>query len=114
MFAGMDKQHNDPPQSLWDLEMCLYDIVREVEALPNPQGSNVVARFRGLVSQMDELSTQSQNITTTIVAEKLGAIARIGIQHGSFGGAELNETADLIIGLHRRIQELEDELQSRR
>jgi hypothetical protein len=109
----MDKQHNDPPQSLWDLEMCLYDIVREVEALPNPQGSDVVARFRGLVSQMDEFSIQSQNLAAKIVAERLGAIARAGIQHGSFGGPELNETADLIIDLHRRIQELEDELQSR-
>jgi len=110
------QMHNNPPQILWDLECCLWDVVREVESetASSLYAGSAGEKLRKLVGEMEHLIAVEGDCVATIVSEKLGEVARRGVCVGKFGGDKMQETADLIVDLHKRIEELENELQSRR
>ncbi len=112
----MNQQYNDPPQNLWDLECLLWDVTREIESetASSLRVGSAGEKLRKLLGSMETCIEYHGNHVCEIVSGKLGAVARLGVCVSKLGDGKMQETADLIIGLHKRIEELENELQNRR
>lgn len=59
----------------------------------------------------DDFVDEHRNAGATEAAKKLLAIARTGDHPGEFGGAEMEEAAQAILALHRRLADAESRLQ---